>query len=105
MATIETEKSSETDTFVTKEPAIAEGPCGLCMDLKGNGELDLTCDKCKFYVCFECMFEYMKFNRNKETLLCPHCRQDLFNLDDKQDVSDTTFSYMEIMESLKKWMI
>ena len=46
-------------------------------DVKGRNELDVECHKCHFVICYECMFEYLRFNKAKDALLCPHCRQDM----------------------------
>lgn len=52
--------------------------CGVCMtEKKFDPDLDVECAVCKYRVCYECMFEYIKFNVKKRALLCPHCRQDL----------------------------
>jgi len=75
-ATTATTVTTATTTPVVEESGVKE--CGLCLDSeKPQSEFDTECFQCKFYMCYECMFEYIKFNRKCKELLCPHCRQDL----------------------------
>ena len=51
--------------------------CGICLEDKNvvAGETnDFLCSACKYFICFECTFDYIEANRDKEELLCPHCR-------------------------------
>src|SRR5688572_27417801 len=72
------DKHSEND--IEKGTDDKEDICGLCLDdVKGKSDLDVECHRCHFRVCYECMFEYIRFNKKKDALLCPHCRQDLLD--------------------------
>lgn len=77
------EKSDAVEEDAVEQDAVEQDAveeCGLCLDTKKEkSDFDVKCVQCKFYVCYECMFEYIKFNRKKNVLLCPHCRQDLFD--------------------------
>lgn len=81
IATKEDKEEKVTETAgETEEKSDGNGSieCGLCMlDKTIETEFDVVCGVCKYFMCYECMFEYIKHNRNKDKLLCPHCRQDL----------------------------
>ena len=73
--------------------------CGLCLEDKTRHELDVECSVCKFRICYECMFEYIKFNKNRYTLLCPHCRQDLLDDIDLDDSDKECLLSMFLVQS------
>jgi hypothetical protein len=71
--------------------------CGVCLEGKEFSEVDFTCVLCFFYICFDCFFEYLKFNAKKKAkVTCPQCRQVCRNIDEeKLDVG-------ELLKGLKR---
>jgi hypothetical protein len=110
----EPEQEEQCDTDVdTKEVTqstdqLQGQTCGLCLDdVKGTSDLDVVCHRCHFRICYECMFEYIRFNKTKETLLCPHCRQDMLDNVDlyesiHKDANDSLLSMYLIQNEVEK---
>lgn len=63
--------------------------CGICLEDKMFSDLDFTCTHCFFYACFDCLFEYIRFNKKRFDITCPQCRRVLENLNpEKLTVTD-----------------
>jgi len=77
--------------------------CGLCLDECEKSEFDIQCHICKFYMCYKCMFEYMNTKRKQDRLPCPHCRGDLYETVDVEQLSNlmSLFLVQQDLERIK----
>ena len=94
----------EKNVDAPKEDVLTDNVCGLCLDdTKEACDLDVACSTCKFHVCYECMFEYIRHNKSKDSLLCPHCRQDLLDdLDLYSKESENLLSIYLVQTEIEK---